>query len=103
MGKCDICGVPNGGHVFTCQNAEKTNNDSNTQVFLEGYNSNKETVSNPASVACYDEIIGAIKNAPLTQLPAILMNTVEACIERNVFISGDRLVDVVGKIVKRLS
>lgn len=48
----------------------------------------------------YIEIIDAIKNAPLTQLPAILIAVVETCIKRKVFISNDKLVNTVNKVIK---
>ena len=69
---------------------------------IEVYEPKKDaTASESPSVTSYDEIIRSIKNAPLTYLPAILMNTIEMCIKRKVFVSGDKLVDVVGKVVKK--
>lgn len=50
----------------------------------------------------YGEIIRVIKEAPLTQLPAILMTTVETCVERKVFVDGSNLIKIVSKVVKKV-
>ena len=41
MEKCGICGVPNGNHTFTCQNAGKLKTETNINGFLEAYNAAK--------------------------------------------------------------
>lgn len=54
-----------------------------------------------AEVPGYDEIVGVIKEAPVTYLPALLLNTVETCLARGVFVNGTTLTEVVAKIVAK--